>query len=354
MTDAGYEAGHRTADRAWTRSDRGRPPASTGWRAAPIPGILLRPLPRTLADPRAASPYVNAFSVDVEDWRQSVLDRSLSVSTRFIAPTYRIAEMLAETGGRATFFVLGNVARVAPGLLRDLLAAGHEVQVHGFDHQPVYEMTPDEFRQDLQRTRGVVEDVVGRRVYGYRAPRFSIDRRCPWAFNILAECGFRYDASIVPMRVRGYGVPGWPREFCRVRTRLGDELIEAPVAVGRLMGLPVPIGGGGFARLWPWPILRAQYDRFSSRRIPAVFYCHPHEFDPDGIDHADAPIPRRLRLHQSVGRRAMRRRVGSLLRRFRFGAIEDFLRPAIVAEASGPAERTRASVTLERHALQRP
>ncbi|RJP30296.1 MAG: DUF3473 domain-containing protein [Phycisphaerales bacterium] len=320
-------------------SRTGHAAAPAGARPTGIPGVIARPLATVADGPHRPFPFDNAFSVDLEDWQQSVLDRSLPVSTRFVAPTYRLAELLETVGVRATFFVLGNAALASPRLVADLAAAGHEMQIHGFDHQLVHRMSPEEFRQDLLRTRNIVQDITGRPVFGYRAPRFSIDHRCPWAFEVLAECGFRYDASIVPMRVRGYGVAAWPRDFCRVRTRCGRELIEAPVAVGSVLGIPLPIGGGGFARLWPWAILRRQFDKLKAAGRPAVFYCHPHEFDPDGLAHLAAPVPGLTRLHQGLGRRAMIERVRRLLQRYRFGPIESFLGPTVLDQASMPVHR---------------
>ncbi|MCC7290548.1 MAG: DUF3473 domain-containing protein [Phycisphaerales bacterium] len=267
----------------------------------------------------------HAFTVDVEDWQQSVLDHGLPVSDRFVAPTRRIAELLDRAGVRATFFVLGNAAVRSPGLIRELADAGHEVQIHGFDHRLVHGMTPAQFREDVRRTKAIVEDITGREVFGYRAPRFSIDERNLWALDVLAECGIRYDSSIFPMRVRGYGVAGWFSAPHRVRTAAGAELIEVPVACGELAGRRVPLGGGGYFRLLPLPFIRRRLMVLEAAGTPAVLYCHPHEFDADALRELPVPIPLATRLHQGLGRRGFPRKIAALLRAFRFGPIRELI-----------------------------
>lgn len=269
-------------------------------------------------------PY-HAFTMDVEDWQQSVLDRSLPVSERFVQPTYRLAELLERHRASATFFFLGNTARKVPQLVRDLHHAGHEIAIHGYDHTPLHELTPDAFRDDLRRTRDIVEGVIGAPVFGYRAPRFSIDHRNPWALEVLAECGLRYDSSIFPMRIRGYGVAGWPVDPHEVRTRGGATIIEAPVACGRLLGLPLPIGGGGYFRLLPMGLVRRQIRILEALGRGAILYCHPHEFDEHGFDDVPARVPLTTRLHQGLGRAGLMKRIETLLRAFRFVSLRVLL-----------------------------
>lgn len=267
----------------------------------------------------------HAISVDVEDWQQSVLDHDLPVSDRFVAPTWRIADLLASRDVRATFFVLGNAALKAPDLVGELAAAGHEIQIHGFDHRSVHEMTPAQFRDDVRRTKAILEDITGREVFGYRAPRFSIDDRNLWALDVLVECGIQYDSSVFPMRVRGYGVAGWFRTPHRVRTALGAELIEVPVACVDWLGRRVPLGGGGYFRLLPLSLIRRRLMVLQATGAPAVLYCHPHEFDADALRESPVPIPLATRLHQGLGRRGFPRKIDALLHEFRFGTIRDLV-----------------------------
>ena len=290
------------------------------WDDTPCRGVQYRPVSRD-----KSRPLTHGLSIDVEDWQQSVLDRSLPVSDRFVAGTRRLLELLDEFGVRATFFVLGIAAQKAPGLIRELHAAGHEVQTHGCDHAEVNTLTPERFRQDLLRAKGIVEDLIGREVYAFRAPKFSILASNLWALDVLAECGLRYDSSIFPMRIRSYGIDGWPPYEHYLRTPAGAELIEVPVATLRLMGRRVPIGGGGYFRLLPLSLIRLGLRRLERRGIPAVLYFHPHEFDPQAFAELDVAVPWRTRLHQGLGRPGFTEKIRSLLDEFPFGPICDLL-----------------------------
>lgn len=290
------------------------------WFATGCEGVMYRPDPRD-----KSQPLRHALSVDLEDWPQSVFDHHRSVSTRFITGTHRILELLDTFGVRATFFVLGLAAEIAPSLIRALHRGGHEVQIHGYDHTEVHHQTPEQFRQDVLRAKGIVEDLIGCEVYGYRAPRFSITAGNLWALDVLARCGLRYDSSIFPMRVRGYGIDGWPRFEHRLRTREGLELVEVPVATVRVLGRVLPLGGGGYLRLLPYPLIRWGVKRLHSRGVSAVLYCHPYEFDPGAFAESSLPVPWSVRLHQGLGRRGFARKIRELLDEFPFGPIRDLL-----------------------------
>jgi polysaccharide deacetylase family protein (PEP-CTERM system associated) len=291
------------------------------WRECCVPDLLVAPLPRG----GHATACAHVFSVDVEDWQQSVFDGSLPVSERFVAGTMRVAELLAKHRARATFFVLGNAAEVAPDLIRDLARAGHEIQTHGYNHRPIHALTPDGFREDLLRAKGVLEDLLGRPVVGYRAPRFSIDRRTVWALDVLAECGFEYDSSIFPLRIRGYGISGWPRTPHRVKTAAGNEIIEVPVSVGSLLGMSVPMAGGGYVRALPVWMIRAQIQCLEAAGQSAVLYCHPYEFDFNAFAELPFHVPLKQRLHQGLGRRNFSPKIEHILSRFEFTSNEQML-----------------------------
>src|SRR5215207_3665553 len=144
-----------------------------------------------------------AMTIDVEDWfhvenlkpvipRDSWQDRELRVERN----TERMLELLDERGVRATCFVLGWVAERCPALVRRIAAAGHEVACHGYGHDLVYELTEQEFREDVRRCKALLEDLSGTRVLGYRAPSFSIT---DWSLRTLQELGFGYDSSAFPI-----------------------------------------------------------------------------------------------------------------------------------------------------------
>ncbi|MCH7632988.1 MAG: DUF3473 domain-containing protein, partial [Planctomycetes bacterium] len=274
----------------------------------------------------ASAPTINALTVDVEDWVQSVLDHDLPLTERFIANTDRILELLDTHDVRATFFILGLAAQKSPELVRRIHSLGHEVQSHGFDHRPVHTQTSAQFRDDVLRSKTLLEDIIGQRVTGYRAPAFSITRRNLWALDTLAECGFTYDSSIFPLAMRRYGIRGAPTWPHRLRTPNGRELIEIPVATWRVLGRRLPLGGGGYFRLFPYAAIRAAVRQLNRHENPATIYCHPYELNATELSELPNDIPIKLRLHQGMGRRGFSGKIDRLLSDFQFGSIQEMLR----------------------------
>ncbi|MHB8899029.1 MAG: XrtA system polysaccharide deacetylase [Thermoguttaceae bacterium] len=229
---------------------------------------------------------MSAFTVDVEDYFQvSAFERHIDRSTwdghehRVEASTLRLLDLLARHETLATFFILGWTARRFPQLVRRIAAAGHEIASHGYWHRLVYNQTPDEFRHDICDSRDLLADLLGRPITAYRAPSFSITHRSAWALEILVEEGFTIDSSIFPIRHDRYGMPdAEPRPHLR-HTPSG-ALLEFPPAVLRLGRLNLPIGGGGYFRLYPYRFTAACLRRMQRQpNAPIMFYVHPWELD---------------------------------------------------------------------------
>ncbi|GAA0730907.1 XrtA system polysaccharide deacetylase [Sphingomonas japonica] len=268
---------------------------------------------------------LNGLSVDVEDWFQvgafeTVIDKRAwdTLDSRVAANTDAVLDLFAAGGVKATFFTLGWVAQRHPALMRRIADAGHEIASHGWDHQRVFTMTPDQFRADLAKARAVLEDSTGQDVTGYRAPSFSIDQRTPWAHAVLAEAGYAYSSSVAPVRHDHYGWPGAPR-FAH-RPLADSDLIELPVTTAQLWGRNLATGGG-FFRLFPgaftdWAVRRVNRDE----QRPAVFYFHPWEVDPDQPRVRNAPFKSRLRHYSRLG--AMAGKLSSLVARHRWGRVD--------------------------------
>ena len=275
------------------------------------------------------STVVNGMSVDVEDYFQvsafeSTVDRRRwdRLESRVCQNTDRLLAMFAEFDVRATFFVLGWVADRYPELIGRIAQAGHELASHGYSHRLVYDQSPEEFREDITRARDAIERACGQRVYGYRAPSYSIVERSRWALDVLVEEGYLYDASIFPIHHDRYGIPGAPRHVHRMECRAG-RLWEVPGSTIRYAGVNLPVAGGGYFRLLPY-----QWTRWGIRRLnrlegrPAVFYLHPWEIDPA------QPRIAASRLSQSRHYRNLDKtegRLRRLLRDFRFGTVRDVL-----------------------------
>lgn len=293
--------------------------------------ILTFPLRATSPAPAEAersSALVNALTVDVEDYFHvsgfdGVIDRRDwdDLPSRVALGTDRILDALAAADARATFFVLGWVAERQPSLVRAIRAAGHEIGSHGYGHRLIYDQTPDEFRADLRRSLDALQDCVGERVTCYRAPSFSITSRSLWALDVLAEEGITLDSSIYPTHHDRYGIPGTPLEPHRI-VRPAGTLWEFPPPVCRLMGYPMPVGGGGYFRLYPYAVTRLGLSRINAEGRPFSAYLHPWELDPEQ-PRFRAGWARSFRHY--VGLRRTEGRLAELLRDFAFGTISESL-----------------------------
>lgn len=238
----------------------------------------------------ARFPHRAAFSFDIEDWHHSELNRVGDVRAEesiVERGTHAILDLLAKHGWRSTFFVLGDVVREHPELIRRMVREGHELACHGMSHRPVWRATPETFRAELREFRATVEAVLGDfPVTGFRAPTFSIDRSNAWALDVLADEGYRYDSSIFPMKVKMYGTPGAPVGLyrpSRADLRKHDpagRLVEFPVAIAEIAGVRFPVGGGFYLRALPLPVFRAGLD-FILQHRPFVLYLHPREVTPE-------------------------------------------------------------------------
>ena len=264
------------------------------------------------------------ISIDVEDWPQSTWDRNLPITDRAVENTRRVLRILRQSNVRSTMFVLGKLAERFPHVVKEIQADGHEVACHGYGHVEIAQQTPTEFLSDIRRAKDLLEQITGEKVKGYRAPDFSIVRHTLWAFDALAEAGFEYDSSVVPVRLVRYGIPEWPVQPTWVRLGNGSTIMEAPLATFHWLGKNWPVGGGGYHRLLPGFV-----SRYLARQVmgmaPFVFYCHPYEFDIREFKEIPLQLPLHIRIHQGAGRRWFERRFISFARRFGGQRMQDLL-----------------------------
>lgn len=265
----------------------------------------------------------NVFTVDVEDYFQvqafaDVVDRSQwdGYESRVVANTRAVLALLAERGVCGTFFVLGWVAQRHPGLVREIVAAGHEVASHGMSHRMITTQTPEVFRQETRDSKKLLEDICQRPILGYRAATYSITRNSMWALDILCEEGFKYDSSIFPMRHDHYGVPGAEPLPHLLTTPAGAKIVEFPISVLRRFGLTIPIAGGGYFRLFPYRFTQWALAELNAAGQAFVFYIHPWEVDPGQPRIENARASSRFRHYQNLARCPDRLR--RLLGRFEF------------------------------------
>lgn len=260
------------------------------------------------------------LTFDLEDWFQLV-GRRFAISPgrdtrgRLRSQVRCILDLLHRHQARATFFVLGMTAESCPEVVEDVRAAGHEIGSHGYGHQLVHSLDAESFHQDLLRSLEVLRQLGVVSPQGYRAPEFSINRSCFWAFDVLLDCGFSYDSSIFPFGGPRYGIPDFPLQAHPVETPRGRSIMEMPLAVVELFKRRVPIAGGGYWRLLPAPVLDWALDRVGTERA-TMLYFHPAEFDLRPLNpplHTKAVAGFALR--QNLGRPSITAKLEGLLRR---------------------------------------
>ena len=272
----------------------------------------------------------NALTVDVEDYFHVAAlapsirrDTWTSRESRVVGNTQRLLAIFEQFDVRGTFFVLGWVAEHHPGLVREIAARGHEIACHGFSHRLVYEQSPEEFYEETLRAKNLLQDITGDAVLGYRAASYSIVRESLWALDILVELGFAYDSSIFPVRHDRYGIPNAERSPHRMSTPKGKSIVEWPLATAKILGVRLPVAGGGYFRLLPYWLSHWGLTSINQReQRPFIFYLHPWEIDPSQPRVAASWLSR-FRHYTNLGK--CEERLRRLLGEFRFGTTREGL-----------------------------
>jgi polysaccharide deacetylase family protein (PEP-CTERM system associated) len=274
------------------------------------------------------TPVRHHFTVDVEEYFQVAAlapfvarDSWERTQSRLEVGMRPLMDLLNERDVKGTFFTLGWVAKYHPQLVRELAEGGHEVASHGWGHEKVTTLTPDEFRASVRDSKAALEDLTGGPVYGYRAPSFSIVRGLEWALDILAEEGYRYDSSLFPIRRPGYGFAGGDRDPHRLQTA-GGPLDEVPPATLQYGSAVLPAGGGAYFRLFPYTLVKSAMLAAERRGVPATFYIHPWELDP-AQPRLGVPLHTRVRHYGNLNRTIPR--LKRLVADFQFQTIADTL-----------------------------
>lgn len=219
---------------------------------------------------------------------------------------------------KATFFVLGWIAKKYPDLLRELNNQGHEIACHGNVHKSIWDLTEQEFREDLIRAKSKIEEIICTEVIGYRAPTFSITKETYWALDIIKECGFKYDSSIFPVIHHRYGIPDAPR----MPYQPLDDFWEIPLSTVKVMTRYIPFGGGGYFRILPYWLTSYFIRKNNNKGFPAVFYQHPWELDNKKLSRPRTPLCW-LRRNLTMG--STEDKLKRLLREHKFIPIRDWV-----------------------------
>lgn len=283
---------------------------------------------------RQANPEpLNVLSVDVEDYHDQL---ALDFQNRVVPPdeeavraTDRLLELFAEFDVRGTFFILGEIAEFFPELIRRIADQGHHLGIHGYYHHHVFNLTAEQFRDQIHRAKCLVEDTAGRSADAYRATAFSINASTPWAMDILVDLGFRYDSSVYPFAGRRYGDPAAPRGPYRRQVSEGRWIWELPLSTVLVRGRRWPVCGGGYLRLFPLSFSDWAIRQLHDEGLGAVIYLHPYETE---VSPVIRPLPDMrfwqrcqfafFNFHQTRLRTRTIPKLRHLLTRYRWGTVE--------------------------------
>lgn len=223
----------------------------------------------------------HAFTIDVEDWYHgaSYVYENVKESKRLDYSLSLLLDILTEHNVCATFLWLGKAAEENPKLLKKVASLGHEIGCHGWNHEPVCDMSRVHFKNETHRALSLLSDLTGKTVDVYRAPYFSITHESLWALQVLVELGIQYDSSIFPLKKGLYGISNFTQSIHDITTDSGF-ITEIPVSINKALGFSIPTSGGGFFRLYPFQL--TYWNFLSLERVgePVIFYVHPWELDP--------------------------------------------------------------------------
>lgn len=267
----------------------------------------------------STKPIESIFSTDVEDWFHILDIPSLpplsswdNLPPRVEGNFLHLLDIFLERKVHVTCFFLGWVGEHYPYLVRRAVRDGHEIASHGYAHRLTYEMGRAAFYEDALRARKVLEDISGEAVVGYRSAGFSARRDTPWFFEMLAEAGYKYDSSVFPAKCGHGGISEYRREPHEVAGNT-SSIMEFPITVADFFGKAVCFFGGGYLRLFPYPLIRSMARQVLSEGRPVVFYIHPREIDPH---HPRLPMNLKRRFKSYVNLASTEAKLQCILKEF--------------------------------------
>ncbi|MFH1655621.1 MAG: XrtA system polysaccharide deacetylase [Candidatus Omnitrophota bacterium] len=268
---------------------------------------------------------INALTVDLEEWYHiSGIDEFLKnidlnkFANRVLNNTIKLLDIFSQNKVKATFFVLGSIAERFPRLIRRIDEEGHEVATHGFHHTPIYSQSRDDFSRELKDAINLLSDIIGKEIYGFRAPDFSITSKTMWAIDVLIQQGIRYDCSIFPIKHPRYGIPTAPRFAYKIKA----GLIEFPPSTIRILNFNFPVAGGAYLRILPYNIMKGAIRHLNKKNKPANIYIHPWEIDPEQ-PRIKMPIARHFMHYSNLY--STEKKIRSLLKTFKFAPVKEVL-----------------------------
>ena len=266
---------------------------------------------------------MNILTIDVEEWFH-LLDFDATrteaewgkYEVRIYKNVERLLEILEQTDTRATFFIIGWVAKTYPDLVRKI-AGKYQIGCHTMNHQIVWQQTPAEFRADMEEGIKMLEDITSKKVECFRAPGFSLRESEGWAYEILADLGIQYDCSVFPGRHAHGGMPSYPQPTPGIIEYKGVRMKEFPISFKTLGGRHIVFSGGGYFRLCPYPLIR-KWSQESSKYM--MSYIHPRDLDAGQPMIPSLPPARKFKSY--VGLSGAEKKFRKWLKDFRFMDVE--------------------------------
>lgn len=225
---------------------------------------------------------MNILTFDVEEWFH-LLDNDSTRSeeqwkgfeVRIYKNMERVFRILEDTNSKATFFIIGWIAKTYPDIVKEI-ASKYQIGSHTMNHQLVWQQSADAFREDVSSSLKLLEDITGQKVEAFRAPGFSIRESEAWAFEILSELGIKMDSSVFPAHHAHGGMPSFPSAKPSWIEYHGIRLKEFPIVFRNIAGRHIVFSGGGYFRLFPYPLLK-KWSEESSEYL--LSYIHPRDLD---------------------------------------------------------------------------
>lgn len=279
--------------------------------------------------------YESALSFDIEDGinilMRDIFNIDMLPTRRVVENVEIILDLLDTKVAKGTFFILGEIAEHYPSLVQSISNKGHEIGVHGYHHDLIFNLTPKQAREDLKRAKELIEQLIGKMVSGFRAPAFSITEHTSWILDILVDTGFNYDSSIMPVNTRRAGWKGFNEEIQQLKLKSGNSIIEVPLSSTKLLWKKIPVGGGGYLRHYPYSYTRKAFSQIQKQRAP-ILYMHPYEIDtkryPEYFYRAKSTLPLRKRIPLSfyrLNKKTVLRKLDMLLDEFNFKPINSII-----------------------------
>ena len=268
----------------------------------------------------------NIMSVDLEDFFCDLPFESWSkYESRVLKNTNKILDLFEKYQIKATFFTLGYIAEKFPDLIKKIDVRGHEIASHSYSHLDIRKTTEKDFENDIVKSIKILEEIIGKKVLGFRAPYFSIDKKSFWAMKILSKY-FKYDSSIFPVKTPLYGIRNAPRNIYKPNLTnpsiedVDSELIEIPLATNRIPIIGnVPIAGGFYLRFLPYFYIKYGLNKINNSNNSFIFYIHPKDLDPE------MPKINEYAWHYYYNLKGATKKFERILKDFKFCSVKDFL-----------------------------